>query len=233
MRFVLRLMFCGLGAALALGLAAATGGAPADVEFSPSDLDLAPGEGYLFGVHVKNPLGKPTKAVVLLTADSDLTLSTQRWEGVLPKWGVKLFPRIRAAANRSRDGSVTVRLVVSGKTIGEGRFAVRHTVPEADLVADWPRQCVVFKITNTYRNRRLKGGVRLSNPDRFLQDVTTGLFDVAPGQTAEVRIPVPGASPAEGETYRFTAVYRTWEGYTGRIVRDLVFEDHPWLHEKK
>jgi len=206
---------------------------PAAVQFSPTELDLAPGEAYLFGVHVKNPIGKPTKAAILLTADGDLTLSTERWEGLLPKWGIKLFPRIRAAAGRSRDGFVTVRLVVSGKTAGEGRMLVRHTVPEADLVADWPSQCVVFKITNKYRNRRLKGGVRLSNPDRFLQDVTTGLFDVAPGQTAEVRIPVPGASPAEGETYRFTAVYRTWEGYTGRIVRDLVFEDHPWLHEKK
>lgn len=233
MRFVLRSVLWGLGAMLALGGAIPAVAAPAAVQFSPSELDLAPGESYLFGAHVKNPLGKPTRAVVLLTADSDLTLSTQKWEGILPKWGVKLFPRIRAGVNRSRDGSVTVRLVVSGKTVAEGRLAVRHTVPEADLVADWPRQCVVFKITNTYRNRRLKGGVRLSNPDRFLQDVTTGLFDVAPGHTAEIRIPVPGASPAEGETYRFTAVYRTWEGYTGKIVRDLVFEDHPWLHEKK
>ncbi|MGQ9523427.1 MAG: hypothetical protein ACUVTZ_01175 [Armatimonadota bacterium] len=222
-----------IGLVLAVGAFVAAQPKASAVEFSPAELDLAPGESYLIGIHVRNPLGKPTKATITLTGDSDLKLSVEKWEGVLPKWGVKLFPRIRASVSRSQDGFVTVRLVVAGKTVSQGRALIRHTVPVADLVADWPSQCVVFKITNTYKNRRLKGGVRLSNPDRFLQDVTTGLFDAAPGQTVEVRFPVPGASPAEGETYRFTAVYRTWEGYTGRIVRDLVFENHPWLHEKK
>ena len=191
--------------------------------FNPADLDLAPGETYLFGVHVRNPIGKRVKAVITLVPSSGLSLTIERWEGVLPPWGVKLFPRVKASSNRSTDGTVTVELRAEGKMIGSAVFQVRHTLPQADLIADWPSKCVIFKITNTFRNRRLKGGVRLSNPDRFLQDVTTGLFDVEPGKTAEIRIPVPGASPAEGEAYRFTAEFRTWEGYKGRIIRDLVF----------
>ncbi|MGC8834626.1 MAG: hypothetical protein ACP5R4_11305 [Armatimonadota bacterium] len=191
--------------------------------FNPADLDLAPGETYLFGVHVRNPLGKRVKAVITLVPSSGLSLTIERWEGILPPWGVKLFPRIKAATTRSADGTVTVELQAEGKKIGSSVFHVRHALPQADLTADWPSKCVVFKITNTFRSRRLKGGVRLSNPDRFLQDITTGLFDVEPGKTAEIRIPVPGASPAEGEAYRFTAEFRTWEGYRGRIIRDLVF----------
>jgi len=193
------------------------------IVFAPADLDLAPGERYMFEVTIRNPIGKPQQATVTLAPDPGLTVSPATWKGRLPTWGVKLYLRISAAPDRSADGSVTVRLAVGGKTLAQRAFVVRNTVPQADIVADWQGGAVTFRITNTFRTRKLKGGVTLTNPDRFLQDITTGLFDVEPGRTAEVRIPIPGAAPAPGESYQFTAVYRTWEGYTGRISRYLEY----------
>jgi hypothetical protein len=186
--------------------------------FTPSEFDLAPGESYPVEVFVPSPSGKAVQGRLVFTAGDGITASPDpRWPGKVPAWGLKTYPRLTARADAA--GDIPVRAALEGGPAGT--LTVRVTAPTIQPVPE--RKQLTVKITNPFRKRLLHGRVIAANPDRFLQDVTTREFKLPPGQNGEVVFPLPGAAPAEGETYEFTLTVETYQGYRAKQTYPLSF----------
>lgn len=186
--------------------------------FSPAELDLAPGETYLTQLIVPSPTGHAFKGKLTFSPSTGLKVREDtRWTGRVPPWGVKLYPKVTAAADAEGELPVEVSLEKGGKA----RLMVHVHPPQIEVVPGHKRLAV--KVTSPFKTRPLVGRVMVSNPDRFLQDITSLEFKVAPGQTQELVFPLPGAAPAESEMYDFTVKVQTYQGYKDEQTHRLSF----------
>jgi hypothetical protein len=190
--------------------------------FTPAELDLAPGETYLAELVVPSPTGKAFTSKLTYTPGTGLTVKPDaRWTGKVPPWGVKSYPRITASADATGDVPVEVALEGGGKAI----LTVHVLTPTVEMVPGLGQLTV--KVTNPFRTRAFNGRVQVSNPDRFLQDVTTREFKLPAGETGELVFPLPGAAPAESEQYEFTVKLDGYHGYKFRKTEALTFPPQP------
>lgn len=195
--------------------------APKLTAFSSVDFDLAPGETYLTELFVASPTGKAVEGSLTYEPAEGLKVTPDaRWTGKVPPWGVKTFPKITAAPTAQGDLSVKAALDKGG----EATLNVRVVEPEVEPVPGL-RQLTV-RIKNPFRQRLLIGRVRASNPDRFLQKVTALEFKIPAGETGEVVFPLPGAAPAESETYQFTLSFESYHGWRFQKTYELSFPPH-------
>lgn len=190
--------------------------------FSPAELDLAPGETFLTELLVPSPTGKAFTGKLEYSPGTGLTVKPDaRWTGKLPPWGVKTYPRITAASTAS--GDLPVEAVLEG---GEKATLTVHVVtPTVEVVPGLGRLTV--KVTSPFKTRAFNGKVNVSNPDRFLQDVTSREFKLAPGETGDLVFPLPGAAPAESEQYDFTVKLEGYHGYRFTKKYTLSFPPQP------
>jgi hypothetical protein len=190
--------------------------------FTPAELDLAPGETALVTLFVPSPTGKYFNGGLSLVPDQGVTVQPDaRWPDRVPPWGVKVFPKITAAA----DATGTVRVVATLAGGGSATLSVTVQRPEVKLIPGIHE--LRIQVTNPMQGRPLKGRIALANKDRFLGNVTSALLDVAPGGTQETRIPLPGAAPSEHEKYAFTYTLQTWAGYREQKTLPLTFPPQP------
>jgi hypothetical protein len=83
-----------------------------------------------------------------------------------------------------------------------------------------------WRLAVTVRNpsgQRLRGRVEAHNPDRFLGTVVSRLVSVPPGGAQTVVIPLPGAVPAQDQSYEFTVDFQGWDGAKDTVTRNIVF----------
>lgn len=192
--------------------------ADAAVRFRPAQLDLAPGEKYPVEVLFPNHRRTQYAATPVIETSEGLTLvPDSRGKGTIPRYGLKLYPRVRATAEASGEQWVEGRL----PGLKSQRLAVRIVEPEIEPIPGDQRLTV--RITNPFRVRPLTGRIVAANPNRFLQNVTARLFKIEPGATGEVVFPLPGAAAAPGETYEFTLELQTYQGYRKKHRFDLEF----------
>jgi hypothetical protein len=190
----------------------------APMAFTPAELELAPGETYPVTLFVPSPTGKYFSGALSLEPDQGVTVQPDpRWPDRIPPWGVKVFPKITAAA----DAVGAPRVV--GTLTGGGSATLKVTLqrPEVKLIPGI--HALTIQVRNPMRGRTLKGRIGLTNADRFLGDVTSALFVVAPGATQETKIPLPGAAPVINEHYNFTYNLQTWNGYQEEKTLPLTF----------
>jgi hypothetical protein len=186
--------------------------------FNPKELDLAPGETYPVELYVPTPTGKTARVTLGYTPGSGLRVQPDsRWTGRVTSAGAKTFPKITAAQDADGTGAVTASLDGGPSA----KLSVRIIEPHVDVAAD--REHLRVTIESPFRSRLLNGRVQASNPDRFLQDITTREFKVVPGQKQVLDFPLDGASPAEGETYDFTLTVQTYQGYSSKRTYTLAF----------
>ena len=189
--------------------------------FVPPELDLAPGETYPVELFVPSPTGKPVEGKLTYVSDDEKRVIMQadaRWTGKLSKFGAKTFPKVKALPGAAEGD---LRLTAKFEKGGTTALLVRVAAPKVEPVPG--RQQLAVKVTSPFRSRVMTGRIQASNPDRFLQDITTREFKIEPGQTAEVVFPLPGAAPAEGETYDFTLTVQTYAGYQDKRTHSLAF----------
>lgn len=180
----------------------------AAMAWNPKELDLAPGETYRVELAVPSPTGKSTTGKLSYEPGKGVTVKPDpRWKDQVPAWGVKTFPWISAAADASGDVPVSAQLEKGGKAT----LMVHITSPGVDVVPG--KGQVTVRVTNPFRTRTLSGRVLAANRDRFLQDITTREFKIAPGMTQDVVFPLPGAAPAETEKYDFTITVQSYQGF--------------------
>lgn len=192
--------------------------------FRPAELDLAPGETYPVELYVPSPTGKYFNGTPAFTVDRAITIKPDaRWKTRVPPWGQKTYPKV--TASRDAEGEYVVK-----STIGEGENApsaglkVRIVEPQVELIPGEFK--LTIKVTSPFKTRLLHGRLAISNPDRFLQDITTREFKVSPGQTQTLVIPLPGAAPVDGEAYDFTVTVETYQGYKRKKTHSLEFPPH-------
>lgn len=224
----MKLALAAILALAAVAVSAAPAGPPArgkkpapivaPMAFSPKELDLAPGETYPVDLLVPSPTGKAFSGTLSYTAPPGLTVTPDpRWNGKVPGWGVKTHPKVTASADAIGDLAVTASL----KKGAGAKLVVKVVRPVVEAVPGDEKLTV--RVTNPFRLRLLHGRVVASNPDRFLQDITTIEFKIGPGATQDLVFPLPGASPAEGEKYDFTLSVETYQGYRERSTHSLAF----------
>ncbi|HTE19822.1 MAG TPA: hypothetical protein VK689_15770 [Armatimonadota bacterium] len=194
---------------------------PRPMAFTPAELDLAPGESFPVELFVPSPTGKAVQGSLSFTPGAGISVTPdKRWTGRVPPWGAKTFPRVTASADAEGDQPVTATLDRGG----EAALTVRVTPPLLEIVPGH-RQLTV-RVTSPFHHRPLTGRIEAANPDRFLQDVTALEFNVAPGKTQELVFPLPGAAPAEGESYNFTLTVETYQGFRMKKTYPLMFPPH-------
>lgn len=224
---ILAVLGCLLGGAssgLAQGSKPRTAARPParGMAFQPAVLELAPGETYLVELFVPSPTGRAHRGALRYVPGEGLTvIQDARWRSSVPPWGLKTYPRIKADPGAA--GEVVVRAELEGG--GTANLTVRIVRPEVSLEAGLGT--VTARVTSPFSARQFNGRVSLSNPDRFLQDVTTREFKLAPGATAELVFPLPGAAPAEDELYDFTLRLEGYHGYRLRRTFSLAFPPQP------
>ena len=190
--------------------------------FSPGEFDLAPGESYPVELYVPSPTGKRFQGRLTYTAGEGITVKPDaRWTGRIPPWGVKTYPRITAAPEASGKIPVEVELEKGGRAT----LTANVVAPPLEVVPGYRKLTV--KVTNPFRGRMLTGRMEVSNPDRFLQDITTREFRIEPNTTAEVVFPLPGAAPADEERYDFTLKVQSYHGYRFEKTYPLKFPPQP------
>jgi hypothetical protein len=190
----------------------------APMAFSPGELDLAPGETYLVELFVPSPTGKAAQGSLTYTPGKNVSVTPDaRWTGKVPAWGTKTYPRITAA--REAEGDIPV--VAALEKGGQAKLTVKVARPQLEVVPGSFKLTV--KVTNPFRKRPMNGRFTVSNPDRFLEDVTTREFKVPPGEKQELVVPLPGAAPACGEKYDFTFVVESYHGYKEQKTYSLAF----------
>ncbi len=191
----------------------------APMAFTPRTLDLAPGETFPVELFLPSPTGKAIQSELKFEPGPEVTVSPDpRFGGRVPGWGTKTFPKVSASAKAEGELPVKATLLAGGK---EAVLTVRIVRPGIEPVPG--RNKLTVKVTNPFTSRLLFGRVIASNPDRFLQDVTTREFKVSPGQTAELVFPLPGAAPVMGEKYDFTLRVETYNGYRSVTKYPLEF----------
>jgi uncharacterized cupredoxin-like copper-binding protein len=194
---------------------------PAVMAFNPTELDLAPGETYRVELLVPSPTRKAVTGALQFEPIKGLTPKPDaRWSGKVPPWGTKTYPSVTAAPDASGD----LPLVATFDKGGTARMMVHVARPRLEIIPGFRKLTV--KVTSPFKTRPLTGRIVASNPDRFLENITTREFKVAPGQTEEVVFPLPGAAPAESETYNFTLTVETYQGYRDQKTHALSFPPH-------
>jgi hypothetical protein len=194
----------------------------APMAFTPAELELAPGETSLVTLFVPSPTGKYASGTLSFVPEKGVTVQPDaRWPERIPPWGVKVFPKITAAG----DAAGTAQVVATLTDGGTATLRVAFSRPEVKLVPGIHE--LRIQVRNPMRGRPMKGRIGLTNPDRFLGNITSALLDVAPGATQETRIPLPGAAPSEHEKYAFTYTLQTWAGYREQQTLPLTFPPQP------
>lgn len=189
--------------------------------FKPATLELAPGETFNAELFVPNPKGKETPAELSYSPGAGVTvIPDKRWNGKLPRYGAKLYPKLTAA--RDATGEIPVAVMVAGQ---KATLNVKIVHPAIEVIPAYKK--LTIKVTSPFTERQFNGRVEVSNPDRFLQDITTREFKVMPGQTAELLIPLPGAAAAESETYDFTVLVEGYHGFRDKKKHPLSFPSQP------
>ena len=189
--------------------------------FKPATLELAPGETFDVELFVPNPKGKEAPAELSFTSGEGVTvLADKRWKDKLPRYGVKLYPKL--TASKEADGEIPVAFTVGGQ---KATLNVKIVRPAIEVIPAYKKLTV--KVTSPYTARQFNGRVQVSNPDRFLQDITTREFKLAPGQSAELLFPLPGAAAAETETYDFTVLVEGYHGFKDKRTHPLKFPSQP------
>lgn len=192
--------------------------------FKPTTLDLAPGETYPVELFVASPTGKEYSGTLDFEVEQGITVASDpRWKGHIPGWGGKTYPKLSAA--RDASGDYTLKASIgSGDAVKQAAMKVRVVSPEIELTPGVFK--LTLKVNNPFSTRLLNGRISISNPDRFLQDVTTREFKIEPGKSQELVIPLPGAAPVCGETYDFTLTVETYQGYKDKKTYPLAFPPH-------
>jgi hypothetical protein len=192
------------------------------MSFEPVEFDLAPGETYPVDLFVPSPSGKAVTGALAFASKQQIAVKPDsRWDGKVPAWGVKTFPQIVAGADAAEgDHPVTATLSVGGSAT----LQVHVVTPKVEPVPGL-RQLTV-RITNPFRKRLLFGKIKASNPDRFLENITTREFKIPAGQSGEVVFPLPGAAPAENQTYDFTLTVESYNGWRFQRTYPLSFPPH-------
>lgn len=194
---------------------------PRPMVFAPRELDLAPGETYMAELSVPNPTGKEMQRQIDFSPGPGVTVVPDtRYGGKLGRYGSKVYPKFTAA--RDAQGNIPVTAAVEG--VGQATLSVRVTEPVLEVVPGLRKLTV--KVSSPFQTRLMIGRVIASNPDRFLEDVTTREFKISPGQTQELVFPLPGAAPAEGQKYDFTFIVETYQGYKFKKTYPLEFPPH-------
>lgn len=196
----------------------------APMAFKPTVLDLAPGETYPVELFVPSPTGKEYSGTLDFEVEKGVTVTPDsRWKGRVPGWGAKTYPKLTAA--RDATGEYTLKASIgSGESVKQSTLKVRTVAPQIELEPGVFK--LTLKVTNPFESRLLNGRIAISNPDRFLQDVTTREFKIEPGKTQELVVPLPGAAPVCGETYDFTVEVETYQGYKEKKTYPLAFPPH-------
>jgi len=196
----------------------------APMAFKPAVLDLAPGETYPVELFVPSPTGKAFSGALDFEVERGLTVSPDsRWKGSVPGWGLKTYPKLTAAPDATGEYALKAS-IGSGAAVKQSALKVRIVRPTIEL--DPGVFKLTLKVTNPFASRLLNGRITVSNPDRFLQDVTTREFKIEPGKTQDLEIPLPGAAPVCGETYDFTLTVETYQGYKEKKTYPLAFPPH-------
>jgi hypothetical protein len=186
--------------------------------FSPKVLDLAPGETFLAELMVPSPTGHAFTGDLTLHPGAGVTAQpTKRFPGRVPPWGVKAYLKVSAAPTASGD----ILLEASLGTAAKATLTVRVAPPQVEVIPGQGELTV--RVSSPFGSRLMRGGVKVSNRDRFLQDRTTHVFEIKPGGTQDLVFPLPGAAPAESETYDFTVEVSTYHGYRERKTYPLSF----------
>lgn len=187
------------------------------IAFKPTTLELMPGETFDAELFIPNPSGKEMPADVAFSPGPGVSVKPDaRWKGKLPRYGAKLYPKFTAA--RDADGDIPVAVMVAGQ---KATLNVKIVHPAIEVVPAYKKLTV--KVTSPFSTRACNGRVEVSNPDRFLQDITTREFKLMPGQTAELLFPLPGAAAAESETYDFTILVEGYHGFRDKKKHALAF----------
>lgn len=198
---------------------------PRTVRCRPAVLDLAPGETYPVEVLIPSPTGHKANVQVSLDAPSGIGIRPDRWEGTVPPEGKKLYPQVTLAAPvPSAIGpapAVEIATQFMGGSGPGGRFAVHVAEPSLQMIPGAHE--LRIRVHNPFFGRAFNGRVQVANPDRFLQNVNSRLLHIPPGLDEEVAIPLPGASPAPGAAYQFTATLQSWQGYKRAFSQRLKF----------
>lgn len=195
--------------------------AAASLAWAPKELDLAPGETYRVELAVPSPTGKTFTGKLSYAPAKGLEVKPDpRWKDQIPGWGVKTYPWITASAETA-PGDVPVE--ASLEKGGKATLTVRVASPGVELVP--AKRQLTVRITNPFHARTMSGIIKASNPDRFLQDITTREFKVAPGMTEDVVFPLPGYAAVETERYEFTITVQTYQGYKHTQVHKLQFPE--------
>lgn len=190
----------------------------APMAFNPGELDLMPGESYPIELFVPSPTGKEAQGDLIFTAEKGLTVKPDsRWTGKVSRYGAKTYPSIFAARDLE-EGTHPITAAFAEK---QATLKVRVVRPEMEIVPGQMK--LTLKMKNPFRTRLLNGRVVASNPDRFLQDITTLEFRVMPEKTQELVFPLPGAAPADGEKYDFTLTVETYQGFRESKTHALTF----------
>lgn len=186
--------------------------------FNPGELDLMPGESYPIELFVPSPTGKEAQGELVFTPEKGLTVKPDsRWTGKVSRYGAKTYPSIFAARD-IEEGTHPVNATFADK---QAALKVRVVRPEMEIIPGQMK--LTLKVKNPFRTRLLNGRVIASNPDRFLQDITTLEFKVTPEKTQEIVFPLPGAAPADGEKYEFTLTVETYQGFRETKTHALTF----------
>jgi hypothetical protein len=217
------LTFAGIAGAAPKKAPKPPGKPAAPMTFTPAAMDLLPGETYPVTLFVPSPNGTYYSGELSFAHERGLRVEPDaRFPDRIPPWGVKVFPKVRSAPDAEGTGKVVAILTPAGRTATVNVALVR---PEVKLVPGIHQ--LRIQVTNPMRSRPLKGRIGVANPDRFLGNVTSGLLDIAPGSTQEIKIPLPGAAPATDETYAFTYNLQTWAGYRDEKTVNLQFPPQP------
>lgn len=191
---------------------------PPSVRFLPAALDLAPGETYPLEIFFPNPKRKAFQAAPQITASEGLTLIPDtRAGGAIPRYGLKLYPKVTARP----DATGPQQIEASLEGVRGASLPVRIVEPEIRPAPGY--QVLAVRITNRFRARPLSGRILASNPNRFLENVTAREFRIPAGEMGEVVFPLPGAAPAQDETYEFSLELQTYQGYRRVYKYDLEF----------
>ncbi len=196
--------------------------APKPMAFKPAELDLAPGETFLVELSLPSPTGKAYQGRLTYTPGTGVTVKEDaRFSGRIPPWGSKTHPRI--TAGREASGQVPVEAALEAGT--KATLTVNVVPPAVEVIPAYRK--LVVRVTNPFRERLLPGRVIVSNPDRFLGDITTREFKIPAGQTGEVEFPLPGYAPVNGELYEFKVRVESYHGFRSEKTHPLPFPEDP------
>jgi hypothetical protein len=204
---------------------------PARLLVKPSRLEVGPGEkGLVVEITITPPGRKRTQAMLSADLPAGVTLDPEAWTGEVPPWGAKAYLKLGALPATRAGGLVRFRatFLVSGAA-ATGDLVAEVTPPLAVAIKPDPvGSSVKVWVRNLLKQRPLRVRAAITNKDRFLQNVVSGMTpELGPGRSAEVTIPVISDGIAPDVPYRFEATAQTFQGYRTKVARQLTFLTAP------